>query len=90
MVSLSLNRGRGFLKNLLDAPIIYNAKSVVLAVNTSSRWLNNVSGVYLVQVSLLLIVQQSLGHFKQQANSLLSMHNYTPLLIIKLILTRIY
>jgi hypothetical protein len=27
------------------------------------RWLNNVSGVYLVQVSLLLIGPQGLGHF---------------------------
>jgi hypothetical protein len=31
--------------------------------NVSLRWLNNVSGVYLVQVSLLLIGQQGLGHF---------------------------
>jgi hypothetical protein len=47
--------------------------------------------VYLVQVSLLLIGQQALGHtvqhqpllvqYKQQANPLLSMHNYTPLVI---------
>ena len=41
----------------------YNAKRVYLAVNASSRWLNNVRGVYLVQVSLLLIGQQGLGHF---------------------------
>jgi hypothetical protein len=33
----------------------YNAKSVFLAINASLRWLNNVSGVYLVKVSLLLI-----------------------------------
>jgi hypothetical protein len=32
-----------------------------LAVNASLRWLFNVVGVYLVQVSLLLIVQQGLG-----------------------------
>jgi hypothetical protein len=38
-------------------------ESVILAVNASLRWLNNVSGVYLVQVSLLLIGQQGLGHF---------------------------
>jgi hypothetical protein len=106
-------------------------------VNASLRWLNNVSGVYLVQVSLLLIGQQGLGHFylfffwwqdaapfgtflrvsdlashwledcanctptpeendkyrvpvqcqpllvqyKQQDNSLLSVHNYTPIVI---------
>jgi hypothetical protein len=62
--------------------MIYNGKGVVLAVNASSCWLNNVSGVYLVQVSLLLsTVQQCLGHFKQQANPLLSVHNYTPLVI---------
>jgi hypothetical protein len=41
----------------------YNAKRVYLAVNASSRWLNNVRGVYLVQVSLLLIGQQGLGDF---------------------------
>jgi len=38
-------------------------KSVFLAVNESLRWLYNVSGVYLVQVFLLLIGQQGLGHF---------------------------
>ncbi len=32
-----------------------NSKSVFLAVNASLRWLNNAVGVYLVQVSLLLI-----------------------------------
>ncbi len=41
--------------------MIYNAKSVFLAVNASLCWL--VSGVYLVQVSVLLIGQQGLGHF---------------------------
>jgi hypothetical protein len=49
-----------------------------------------VTGVYLDQVSLLLIGQQSLGpirkttnteQYKQQANALLSMHNYTSLVI---------
>ncbi len=30
-------------------------KSVFLEVNASLRWLNNVTGVYLVQVSLLSI-----------------------------------
>ncbi len=34
-----------------------------LAVKASLRWLNNVGGVYLVQVSLLLIGQQGLGDF---------------------------
>jgi hypothetical protein len=34
------------------------AKSVFLAVNASLCWLNNVVGVYLVKVSLLLIGQQ--------------------------------
>jgi hypothetical protein len=36
---------------------------VDFTVNASLRWLSNVSAVYLVQVSLLLIGQQSLGHF---------------------------
>jgi hypothetical protein len=88
------------------------------AVNASLRWLNKVTGVYLVHVSLLLIGQQGLGHFfrycfplagglsnifrqrhrkttntvqhqpllvqyKHQANPLVSMHNYTPLVINK-------
>jgi hypothetical protein len=82
-------------------------KSVFLAVNASLCWLNNVSGVYLVQVSLILIVskpllpiglltgkivrqrrrkmaiqrQPLLLQYKQQANPLLSVHNYTPLVI---------
>jgi hypothetical protein len=43
--------------------MIYNAKSVFFTVNASLCWLNNVVGVYLVQVSLLLIGQQGLGHF---------------------------
>jgi hypothetical protein len=35
--------------------MIYNSKNVLVAVNASLRWLNNVVGVYLVQVSLLII-----------------------------------
>jgi hypothetical protein len=38
-------------------------KCVFFPVNVSLRWLNNVTGVYLVQVSLLLIGQQGWGHF---------------------------
>jgi hypothetical protein len=34
-----------------------------LAINASLRWLNNVSGLYLVQVSLLLIGRQGLVDF---------------------------
>ncbi len=34
-----------------------------LAVNASLRWLNDVIGVYLVRISLLLIGQQGLGDF---------------------------
>ncbi len=45
-------------------------KSVFLAVDASLRCLNNVSGVHLVQVSLLLIGQQGLGDF----------YGYRPLL----------
>ncbi len=87
---------------------------------------NNVSGVYLVKIFLLLIGQQDLGHlfrgigscyplavgryelyanvgeksqiqrkpllvqYRQQANLLSSMHNYTPLHIIKPMQSRIY
>jgi hypothetical protein len=43
--------------------MIYNAQSVFLAVNASLYRLNNVSGVYLVQVSLLRIGQQGLVDF---------------------------
>jgi hypothetical protein len=41
----------------------YNSKSVFLAVIASLRWLNNVVGVYSVQVSWLLIGQQGLVDF---------------------------
>jgi len=94
------------------------AKRVFLGVNASLHWLNIISGVYLVQVSLLLIGQRGSGHFfsyrsllligwsivqilrqrrrktkrpiqrqpvlvqyLQEANPLLSMNNYTPLVI---------
>ncbi len=112
---LGLNRGWGQFKNFLCTPIIF-AKSVFFTIDASLLWLNNVSGVYLFQVSLLLFGQQCLGHFfryrpvlpigcrtvqivrqrrrkvtntwpstlnaiptssNQQANSLLSWHNYT-------------
>jgi hypothetical protein len=43
--------------------MIYNAKRCFLAVNASLHWRNNVSGLYLVQVSLFFIGQQGLGHF---------------------------
>jgi hypothetical protein len=43
--------------------MIYKAKSVFPAINASLRWFNNVVGMYVVQVSLLLIGQQSLGNF---------------------------
>ncbi len=36
---------------------------VFFAVNASLHWLNNVSGVYLVQASLLLMGQQGSGPF---------------------------
>jgi hypothetical protein len=67
-----LNRGHGQVLNFLGAPMLYNAKSMYLAVNASLHWLINVSGVYLVQVSLLLIGQRGLGHF----------FRYRPLLLI--------
>jgi hypothetical protein len=61
---IGLNWGRGqFLNFFRYSKDFMCIKSVFLAVNASLRWLNNVSGVYLVQVSLLLIGQQGLGHF---------------------------
>jgi hypothetical protein len=42
--------------------MIFDAKSVFLAVSASLHWLNNVSGVY-IMVSLLLIGQQGLVDF---------------------------
>jgi hypothetical protein len=55
--------GRGQFLNCLGAPMIYKAKSVFLVVNVSLRWFNNIPGVNLVQVSLMLIGQQGLGDF---------------------------
>jgi hypothetical protein len=63
VVVLSLNRERGNFLNFLGAPMIFYAKSVFLAVHASLHWLNNVSGMYLVQIFLLLICQLGLGHF---------------------------
>jgi hypothetical protein len=54
--------GHGQLLNFLVLKCFYNAKSVFLTANASLRWLNNVAGVYLVQVSLLFIGHQGLGH----------------------------
>jgi hypothetical protein len=47
---LGLHRGGGLFLNF---KIIYNAKSVFLAVVASLRWPNNVTCLHLVQVSLL-------------------------------------
>jgi hypothetical protein len=49
-------------------PVFFNFQvlhqnSVLLAVNASLLWFNNASGVYLVQVSLLLIGHWGLGYF---------------------------
>ncbi len=60
---LGQNRGRGQFLNFFGAQIIHNAKTVFLVVNANFHWLINVSGVYLIQVSLLLIGQQGLGYF---------------------------
>jgi hypothetical protein len=38
-------------------------QKLYFSVNATLHWPNNVNGVYLVQVSLLLIGQQGLGHF---------------------------
>jgi hypothetical protein len=48
--------------------IFYNAKSVFLAVNASLRWLNNVTGVYLVQVS---------SYFPMYEHTFIRIHWYT-------------
>jgi hypothetical protein len=47
--------------NFLGAPMILGG--VFLAVNSSLHWLENVSSVNVIRVSLLLIGQQDLGHF---------------------------
>jgi hypothetical protein len=43
--------------------LFHNAESVILAVNASLRWFNNVKDGYLGQVFLFLFGQQGLGHF---------------------------
>jgi hypothetical protein len=60
---LGLNRGRGQFLNFLGAPMVLQCKKSIFPVNASLRWLNNVSGVYLTQVSLRLIAQQDLVDF---------------------------
>ncbi len=59
---LGLNSGRGQFLNLIRvaAQMTLYLKNVYLAVNASLRCLNNVVGVYLIQVSWLLIGQQGL------------------------------
>jgi hypothetical protein len=47
----------------LGAPVSYNARSVFHAVNASLRFLSNVTGVYLVQVSLLPYCSAGFGKF---------------------------
>jgi hypothetical protein len=93
--------------------MVYNAKSVILAVHASLRWLNNVSESRFPSFLLVCWVwdisssigpcfpltgglckfyanvggkrpiqrQPLLMQYKQQANPLLSTHNYTPLAI---------
>jgi hypothetical protein len=56
---LGLNRCDGAIFKFLAAQMIWLLKVYF----SSLRWLNNAVGVYLVQVSLLLIGQQGLGHF---------------------------
>ncbi len=58
------------------------AKRVFLGVNASLRWLNIIIGVYLVQVSLLLIGSAGFGTFLQvsvlASNWLEYCANFTP------------
>jgi hypothetical protein len=58
--------------DFLSAPWFYNSKSVFLMVNASFRWLNNVKGVCLVQLSLLLIGQSAVFGPSLQASALAS------------------
>jgi hypothetical protein len=60
---LGLIRGRGQFLNFLAAQMIVLLKRIFLAVNASLHCLNNVVGVYLVYVCLLLSGQQGLVDF---------------------------
>jgi hypothetical protein len=53
----------GAILKFVSAPMLLYCKKCLSRGECELLWLNNVSGVYLVQVSLLLIVQQGLGHF---------------------------
>jgi hypothetical protein len=60
---IGLNKGRGQFFKFFGAPMILYCKKCILAVNVRLPWLNKVVGVYLVQVSLLIIGQQGLEIF---------------------------
>ncbi len=55
LIEIYLFRWRDQFLNFLGARFVYCIKGVFFTVNGSLRWLNNVTGVYLVQVSLLLM-----------------------------------
>jgi hypothetical protein len=55
MVSSRPKYGTGPFLNFFRCSNDFITQSVFLTANESLRWLNNVSGVFLVQVSLLLI-----------------------------------
>ncbi len=113
---LGLNRGRGHFLNFWGDLMILQRKKCISCCSGEFHWRNNVSGVYLVQVSLLLVGQQVwdtssgigpcfplagglckfyanarskrqiqrqplLVQYKEQASPLLSIYNYTPLVI---------
>jgi hypothetical protein len=66
--------GQGQVLIFLGAPMIFiKIKKLLIAVNASLRRFNNVTGVYFIQIPLLLIgLGQNLGHFSR----------YRPLLLV--------
>ncbi len=53
----------GVIGNWAIFKFLIDLKKCISCGYSSLRWLNNVRGVYLVQVSFLRIGQQGLGHF---------------------------
>ncbi len=84
---LCLNRGRGHLKFFRCSNDFVMPKGIFLTINASLPCVNNVSGVYLVQASLLLIWPAGFGAFLHV--SALASHwledcaNFTPMAEVK-------
>jgi hypothetical protein len=62
-------------------------QSVFLTVNASFRWLNNIAGVYLVQVSVLHIGQQDLVFLQYKITGAPKKYKNGPVLYLGLKLT---